>query len=176
MQATRSLRKLAYESLYRPGIDLSVIVAIISSFGVLGSLFFPWLVGINSIYVPGKGLTYVIAVVLSAFSLFEANTYLLLLLVPPILTGILVYISVKPEGIVPPRVSYKAKSRILLLLAALLSLLPTLAFLNTFALGIYFSPKPGIFVSRWELGGGATVPLYAGLAFILALGLKIIKD
>jgi len=172
---SRSLKQFAYDTMYRPGIDLAVVVAMICSAVDFVSMFFPWLVGMNSTYVSGKGLTYTVAVKLSAFEMFSDTPYLAFLLLSPILTIILVYVSVRPEGIVPPRLSYKTKSGVLILLAGLSSLLPTMTFLNRFAFEAYLS-RPDIFVGRWELGGGATVPMYAGLGFMLALGLKIIKD
>jgi len=171
----RSFRQLAYASVYRPGIDLAVIIAVFCSAVDIAALFFPWLVGINSSYVPGRGLTYTVAVVLSGFGMSIETPYLLAILFAPLLTAILVFFSVKAEGIVPPRITYKTKARLLILLAALATFLPTMTFLNRFAFEASLS-LPGVFVSRWELGGGATVPMYAGLGFILALGLKMIKD
>lgn len=171
----RSFKQLAYASVYRPGIDLAVIIAVFCSTVDIVSLFFPWLVGINASYIPGRGLTYTVAFVLSGFEMLTVTPYLLSLGFVPVLIAVLVYFSVKPEGIVPPRTNYKTKARLLILLAALGTFLPTMTFLNRFA----FEPMlslPGVFVSRWELGGGATVPMYAGLGFLLALGLKIMKD
>ena len=69
--SAKSLRKFAYDSMYRPGIDLAVIIAAASSILDAISLFNPWLVGINSSYVSGKGLTYTISLVLSGLDLIE---------------------------------------------------------------------------------------------------------
>lgn len=56
-------------------------------------------------------------------------------------------------------------------------MLPASIFLNRFTMGIYSAlSQLGVFVGRWELGGAATMPIYAGFGFMLALGLKIIKD
>lgn len=162
--------------MYRPGIDLAVIVAIISSGLDLVAFFLPWLAGINSRYDPGKGLTYTVTTLLSAIDLVSYNVYLALILVAPVLTAVLVILSVRPEGIIPPRVGYKAKSRIMLLSAALVSILPAYSFVNSVMVGTATAPDTGQFVSRWELGGGATIPIYAGFGFILALGFKLMKD
>ena len=173
---SKSLRKLAYDSMYRPGIDLAVVIALGSAIVDLVSLFFPWLVGINSDYLPGRGLIYKIAVLLSAIDLFSESPYLMFLMLPIALTIALIFLSIKPEGIIPPRIGYKTKSRIILFLAGLSSMLPAYIFLNGFTMGIYSPPQLGVFVGRWELGGAATMPLYAGFGFMLALGLKMIKD
>lgn len=175
-ERSKYFRKIAHDSLYRPGIDLAVVIAIGSAILDLVSLFLPWLVGINSEYLPGKGLSYSISVMLTGVDLFVAKPYLILLILPPVLSFVLLFISTRPEGIVPPRVSYKMKSRILILVAALSSMMPAYAFLNYFTIGIYLPPKPGVLVGRWELGGGATMPIWAGFGEMLALGLKIIKD
>jgi hypothetical protein len=162
--------------MYRPGIDLAVVIAVVSAVIDLVSLFFPWLVGINSTYVPGKGLTYSIAILLSGTDLFADSPYLAILFLPALLTFALVFISIRSEGLVPPRISYKTKSRVLLFLAALSSMLPAYAFVNRIMIGVFSSPRSDVFVGRWELGGAATMPLFAGFGFILALGLKILKD
>jgi hypothetical protein len=176
---SRSFRKLAYDSVYRPGIDLAVIIAATSSLVDLVSLFLPWLVGVNSEYTPGRGLTYSTAIRLTGFDVFQLPDYeyVIVVIVPVVLTCIFVYLSVHSEGIIPPRISYKTKSRIILFLAMLTSMAPAFVFFNTFSAGLYLtSPRPGVFVGRWELGAGATMPTYAGFGFLLALGLKVIKD
>ncbi len=162
--------------MYRPGIDLAVVIAVVSALIDFVSLFFPWLVGINSVYVPGEGLTYSVAIVLKGTDLFSDSPYLATLFLPVLLTLGLVFISIRSEELVPPRVSYKTKSRILLLLAALSSMLPAYAFVNRIMIGVFSSPLTGVFVGRWELGGAATMPLYAGFGYVLALGLKMLKD
>jgi hypothetical protein len=59
----------------------------------------------------------------------------------------------------------------------LTSMAPAFVFFNTFSAGLYLtSPRPGVFVGRWELGAGATMPTYAGFGYLVALGLKLIKD
>jgi len=173
--SSKSLRKLAYDSLYRPGIDLAVLVAVASAILDIVSLFFPWLVGINSSYTPGKGLTYTVVAFLSGLDLIGDMPYIVVLFAPIILTVALVFLSLRPEGLIPPRMSYKAKSRIILVFAALLSLPPPFLFLNQFGLGMTIT-RPGIFVGHWEMGSGATMPTYAGIGFALALGFKMIKD
>lgn len=173
---TKPFTKLAYDSVYRPGIDLAIVIAIVCSIIDIVSLFVPWLVGINSVYVPGKGLTYKIAILLSGIELFRVNPYLTILVLPLVLTVVLIFLSIRPEGLIPPRIGYKTKSRILLLVAAFSSMLPGYAFMHPIMLGTFSVPNIGVFVGRWELGGGATMPLYAGFGFMLALGLKIIKD
>lgn len=176
---TRSLRKLAYDSMYRPGIDLAVIIATISGGVDLVSLFLPWLVGINSQYQPGVGLTYSLSIILNGFDVFQLPdySYIIIVVVPVVLTFILLYLSMHSEGIIPPRITYKTKSRIILFLAMLTSMAPAFVFFNQFSAGIYLtSPKPGVFVGRWALGAGATMPTYAGFGFLVALGLKVIKD
>lgn len=175
-KSSQSLRKLAYGSVYRPGIDLALIIALVSSGLDVLSMFLPWLAGINSEYVPGRGLTYTVTVLLSGIDLLNISPYLMVLFLPFIFTVILTVISIRGEGIKPPLIGYKTKSGILLFLGALCSMLPAYTFLNTVMMGVYFTPKPGTFVSRWELGGGATMPTYTGLGFVLALGLRIIKD
>lgn len=162
--------------MYRPGIDLAVVVAIVSSGLDLSALFLPWLAGINAQYVPGKGLTYTVTALLSAINLMNYNVYLALIFLAPILTVILVIFSLRPEGIIPPRIGYKTKSRLILLSAALVSILPSYSFVNSVMVGTAAVPDTVQFVSRWELGGGATIPIYAGFGFILALGFKLIKD
>jgi hypothetical protein len=174
---SRSLHRLAFGSIYRPGIDVAVVVAILSAALDLVSLLLPWLVGIVSVYVEGQGLTHVVAVNLSGFDLFSVSPYLVIVIVPILLTIILTYLSVHPEGIIPPRVTYKTKSRILLMLAVFTSMAPSFIFLQYFANAIYITtPQVGVPVSSWELGAGSTMPTYAGLGFIFALVLKIIKD
>ena len=175
-KTSSSLRRLAHDSMYRPGIDLAVLIAILSAIMDLVAMFLPWLAGINASYVPGRGLTFTVAVLLSAIDLLAYNTYLALILLPPLLTITLVIFSLRPEGILPPRIGYKAKSRILLFLSAMISMLPSYAFLQTAFLGFPSTPETAQFVSSWELGGAATMPIYAGFGFVLALILKIIKD
>ena len=178
-QRSRSFRKLAYDSVYRPGIDLAVIIAVACSLVDLASLFLPWLDGINSAYTPGRGLTYSIAIRLTGFDVLQLPDYeyVIVVIVPIVLTCILVYLSVHSEGIIPPRMSYKTKSRMILFLAMVTSMAPAFVFFNTFSAGFYLtSPRPGVFVGRWELGAGATMPTYAGFGFLLALGLRLIKD
>ncbi len=174
-KSSQSLRKLAYGSVYRPGIDLALIIALVSSGLDVLSMFLPWLAGINSEYLPGRGLTYTVAVVLSGIDLLDTSPYLIILVFPLIFTVILTVISIKGEGIKQPLVGYKTKSRILLLLGVVCSMIPAYAFMNTAMMGIY-NPRPGAFVGRWELGGATTMPIYSGLGFVLALGLRIIKD
>ena len=178
-QRSRSFRKLAYDSVYRPGIDLAVIIAVTCSLVDLASLFLPWLDGINSAYTPGRGLTYSIAIRLTGFDVLQLPDYeyVIVVIVPIVLTCIFVYLSVHSEGIIPPRISYKTKTRIILFLAMFTSMAPAFVFFNTFSAGFYLtSPRPGVFVGRWELGAGATMPTYAGFGFLLALGLRLIKD
>ncbi len=162
--------------MYRPGIDLAVIAAIISAMMDGVAMFLPWLAGINAGYVPGRGLTLTVTVLLSAVDLLADNSYLALIFLPPVLTIVLVVLSLRPEGILPPRMGYKTKSRILLFLSAMISILPAYAFLQTALLGSPATPDTGQFVSSWEMGGAVTMPIYAGFGFFLALGLKIIKD
>jgi len=76
----------------------------------------------------------------------------------------------------PPRVKYQTKSRILLFFAALCSMLPSFNFVNSVMVGSYAVPNTGVFVGRWDIGGAATMPMYAGFGFFLALGLRILKD
>lgn len=171
-----SLRKLAHDSMYRPGIDLAVVVAILSAITDIAAIFLPWLAGINASYVPGRGLTFTVTVLLSAIDLLAYNPYLGLIFLPPVLTITLVIFSLRPEGILPPRIGYKAKSRILLFVSALISILPAYAFLQNALLGFPTTPETAQFVTSWELGGAATMPIYAGFGFVLALGLKLIKD
>jgi hypothetical protein len=162
--------------MHRPGIDLAVVLAMISSALDFVALFLPWTVGIDSQYVPGKGLTYVVTTLLSAIDLMNYNVYLVLILLAPILTVVLIIFSVRPEGIIPPRIGYKAKSRMILLSAALVSILPAYSFVNSVMLGVAAVPETRQFAGRWELGAGATIPIYAGFGFMLALGFKLIKD
>ncbi len=171
-----SLRRLAHDSMYRPGIDLAVLVAVLSAITDIVAMFLPWLAGINVAYVPGRGLTSTVTDLLSAIDLLPYNPYLAMILLSPVLTITLVIFSVKPEGILPPRIGYKAKSRILLFLSAVVSILPTYAFVQTALLGLPATPDTTQFVTSWELGGAATMPIYAGFGFFLALGLKMIKD
>ncbi len=175
-QTRKSLKKLTYASLNKPGIDLAVVIALGSSAADVVSLFLPWLVGINPVYVRGKGLSYTIAAVLSGFDLLPFNMYLSFVLLPLALTLIVTYFSLKPEGIIPPRVGYKTKSRILLLLAMFSSMLPSFVFVQYFTTSSLLLPRLDVFVGRWEMGGGATMPIYAGFGLLLGLGLKIIKD
>jgi hypothetical protein len=172
---SKSLRKLAYDSLYRPGIDLAVLIAVGSAILDSASLLFPWLVGVNSSYTSGKGLTYTVSAYLSGLDLIGDLPFIIILFVPIILTVALVFFSLRPEGLVLPRMSYKTKSRVILVLAALLSIAPPFFFLNQFGLGMTIT-RPGVFVGHWEMGSGATMPTYAGLGFALALGFKMIKD
>ena len=171
-----TLRKLAYGSVYRAGVDLAILIAFVSSTLDVVSVFLPWLVGINSVYTPGRGLTYTITVSLSAIDLLGNSPYLILLFLPPLSTIVLVLLSIRGEGLIPPRVPYQTKSRILLFLAGLFSMIPAFTFLDNVMAGTYFTPELGVFVSRWELGGAAAMPTYAGLGFFLALVLRIIKD
>jgi hypothetical protein len=171
-----SLRKIAYGSVYRPGIDLAALIAVGSAVLDIAAMFLPWLVGINSVYTPGRGLNYTVTLLLSGMDLFSTNPYLFVILVAPALTVVLVLISLRDEGIMPPRVKYQTKSRILLFFAALCSMLPSLNFVNDVMVGSYGVPDTGVFVGRGELGGAATMPLYAGFGFFFALGLRILKE
>ncbi len=155
---------------------MAVVIAVGSATLDLVSLLIPWLVGINSEFLPGRGLSYSIAILLSGIDLFGDSPYLAFLMLPLLLTFVLIFLSIRPEGIIPPRISYKTKSRLLLLVATLSSMLPSYAFFNRFTLGFYTTPRPGVFVGRWELGGGVTMPIFAGFGFMLALGLKLLKD
>lgn len=175
-KTTGSLRRLAHQNMYRPGIDLAVIVAMISASIDLIAMFLPWLAGLNVTYVSGKGLNSTVTVLLSAIDLLAYNRYLALLFVPPALTVLLIAFSLRSEGLLPPRVGYKTKARVLLLIAALASILPTYAFLQPALAGIPLAPRNLRFVTNWELGGAATMPIYGGFGFIFALGLKLIKD
>ncbi len=175
-KTSSSLRKLAHDSMYRPGIDLGVLVAMLSAIMDIVAMFLPWLAGINAGYVPGRGLTHTVTILLSAIDLLPYNSYLAILFLPPALTVLLVVFSLRSEGMLPPRIGYKAKSRVLLLLSALISIMPVYAFLQTALLGSPATPETRQFVSSWELGGAVTMPIYGGFGFILALGLKIIKD
>ncbi len=171
-----SFRNRAYGSGDRPGIDIALLVAIASSAIDIAALLLPWLVGINLSYTSGKGLTYTVVVTLSGISLLGDIQYLNLLLLPPLLTIALVILSLRSEGLMPPRVGYQTKSRIILAAAGIFSMLPAFSFVNMVMTGNYASPGPVAFVSRWELGGGATMPTYAGLGFFFALGLRVIKE
>jgi hypothetical protein len=173
--SSKSLRKLAYDSMYRPGIDLAVLVAVASATLDAVSLLSPWLVGINSSYSSSKGLTYTVSAILSGLNLLFDMPFIAVVFLPIILTGVLVFVSLRPEGLIQPRIGYKAKSRAILLLAALLSMAPPFIFLNQFASGINVL-RPGQFVGHWEMGSGATMPAYAGFGFALALGFKMLKD
>ena len=155
---------------------MAVVVAILSAVLDFAALFLPWLAGLNAGYVPGRGLTYTVTILLSATDLLDYSPYLALIFLPPLLTVILVVFSIRGEGIVPPRIGYKAKSMILLFFAAIISMLPAFAFLQSVMVGLETAPETLQSVSRWELGGAATMPIYAGLGFVLALGLKVIKD
>ncbi len=42
------LRKLAHDSMCRPGIDLAVVVAILSTIIDMAAMFLPWLAGITA--------------------------------------------------------------------------------------------------------------------------------
>ncbi len=171
-----SLRRLAHDTMHRPGIDLAVMVGLLSAITDSIAIFLPWLAGINVKYVSGRGLVSTVTVVLSAIDLLAPNPYLGVLFLPPILTAILVIFSLKPEGLLPPRIGYNTKARILLLLSAFASILPSYAFLQPALAGSPATPELNQIVTSWELGGAATMPIYAGFGFILALGLKIIKD
>lgn len=171
-----SLRRLAYGGGYRPGIDIALLVAIACSTIDIASLLLPWLVGINSTYTSGKGLTYTVVVTLSGINLLGDIQYLNLLLLPPLLTLALLVLSLRAEGLIPPRVGYQTKSRIILIAAGILSMLPAFSFLNTVMIGNYSAPQSIPLVSRWELGGAATMPTYAGLGFFFAFGLRMIKE
>lgn len=155
---------------------MAALIAAGSSFLDIVAIFLPWLVGITSNYTPGRGLNYTVTLLLSGIDLFGTSPYLLLILLPPSLTVVLVLLSLRGEGIMPPRMKYQTKSRILLFFAALFSMLPSLNFVNSVMVGSYAVPDTGVFIGRWELGGAATMPLFAGFGFFLALGLRIIKE
>lgn len=125
--SSKSLRKLAYDSMYRPGIDLAVLIAVASATLDAVSLLSPWLVGINSSYSSSKGLTYTVSALLSGLNILFDMPFIAVVFLPIILTGVLVFVSLRPEGLIQPRIGYKTKSRVILVLGiALIS--PTFHF------------------------------------------------
>jgi len=158
------------------GIDVAVIFALIGTAIDAASLYLPWLVGINSQYVPGRGLTYEIIAEVSGVDLIPLAPYVALLFVPPALTVALLVLSLRPEGILPPRISYKNKSLIILLVSTLCSFATTFLFWSQFPIGSFLNPKPGAYVSRWEFGSAYNLPIYGGLVFALGLASRVLKD
>jgi hypothetical protein len=168
-------RQFTFPSTAPHGIDVAVLIAVVSAVVDVLSLFEPWLLGLNDEYVTGKGLTYAVGAEVSGFRLLQNEPYLAILLVPVFLTGLTVILAMLPED-TSVRMSYKMKSGILLAASIGLSLYPSYVFMNNLAGGVDMTRGLNEIVSFWAMGSGATLPAYAGIGFAAALVVRIFKD
>lgn len=167
--------KLTFHNTGSPGIDVATLIGLGSAITNALSLFEPWLIGLNNEYLPGTGLTYSIVIEVNGIELIQTRPYLLILIIPIVLTGFLVLLAITPDDFTS-RLNFKRKALILLTVSIPCSIFPSFSFLNELAMGADLMGALNVFVGRWELGSGATLPIYAGLGFALALLLRVFKD